>query len=142
MGTIQQIGRPGKPFIKVATSDSECRCCGKGRVYVCKSCTDLLNSGYAFVLEVKDSSTQQHKKPTGYVIAFVANQAFENGDPLQPMEPGIYFVKESDLKNFLGNGYDKHHRGLHGKFLNSSPKWAKHDRRPAKSTRSVTELAH
>ena len=126
MGTIQQTGRKTKPFIKLRTMDANCRCCGKGNQWVCDGCNNLLDTGHAFFIEVKNSATDQHKKPTGYAIAFKAADVYENGKPGEAMLPGIYFIRENDLKNFLGDGYDKLTRGNFstnsGRFLNSTPK--------------------
>ena len=146
MGTIQQAGVKAKPFIKLRTMHEECRCCGKGREWVCDSCNKLLDNGHAFFIEVKNSATEIHKKPTGYAIAFKAADAYENGNPGVPLTPGIYFIKESDLKTFLGDGYNKfNHRtgSTDGRFLSNGSRWTgSANYRPAGDTRSATELAH
>ena len=145
MGIIQQENKTAKPFINLKTVEEYCRCCGTGNQNVCPRCEGLLNNGYAFFIEVKDSSTHERKKPTGFNIAVLASQLWENGNPSSVMQPGIYFIKESDLKQFLGNGYNKPaSRGQNSssKFLTGSPKWNNSNSRPTAGKHSPTELVH
>jgi hypothetical protein len=147
MGTIKQPGCKDKSYIKLKTMHEECRCCGKGREWVCDSCNALLDRGHAFFIEVKDSSNEQHKKPTGYAIAFIAREAYEHGHPEVTLTPGIYFIRESDLKQFLGDGYNKFNHsarsGAPGRFLhNGAGSRPRVNSGAADSSRSATELAH
>lgn len=136
--------------INVEIHDNDCRCCGNGRITICESCKEMLHSGYAFMIEVFDWSRKSKKKSTGYVVAFKAAQAYEHGKPGVPMQPGIYFIRETDLKTFLGDGYNRTIKTT--EFLSKAPEWnasnkhSKHghrnhsQRQSANSTRSVTEL--
>lgn len=142
MGTIKQLGCKDKPFINIKTMYENCRCCGKGRNWVCDSCNTLINNGHAFFIEVRDLLGAQYKKPTGYVIAFKASVAYENGHPEVMLTPGIYFIEESNLKQFLGNGYNKINYGNPTKVLRNGAKFLSPDSGTTGSPRSATELAY
>lgn len=137
MGQIQQPGKAPVNFIKLETRDVACRCCGKGRDYICENCHKLLDNGKAILIEVENNSTELKKIPTGYVIAFQANAAYVKENPAVLMTAGIYFIRETDLKEFLGNGYSKYRNT---KFLNRPPKWNNSNQRPANSSRHAAQL--
>jgi hypothetical protein len=133
-------------FIKLETKDDDCRCCGKGRETFCDRCWDLFQKGYSIMIEVKDNSSEQKKKPTGYSIAVAPGLLYENGHPGVPIATNhLYFIRETDLKQFLGNGYNK---TIPGRFLNGTPRWKAHggnnsfNPRTTGSSRQAVELAH
>ena len=132
-------------FFKLKMLDEECRCCGKGRQHVCQKCDALLHKGYAVFIEVADKSTVEKKKPTGYVIATRARKLFEHGHPGTAMTPGIYFIRQTDLKQFLGDGYNNYRTiaptKTTGRLLQSAPTY-RTESNPTGSTRLITELPH
>ena len=88
-----------RTFIRLKTMDIECRCCGKGRVEVCNSCDDLMHAGHIIYIELKDSSTVEKKKPTGYAVAVIASK-------VKDTTPGIAFIHQFQLQKFMGNEYN------------------------------------
>lgn len=116
--------------IQLQTEHEECRCCGKGREAFCDRCAKLNREGYAFLIEVRDNSTAEKRKPTGYSVAILASS-------VKDFQPTIYFIRATDLKEFLGNDYNKPQPI---RFLTNRPSWNNPQSRPAERTRSVTEL--
>ena len=105
-------------FIRLKTLDVECRCCGKGREAVCDTCHTLMHNGHIIYIELKDSSTVEKKKPTGYAVAILASK-------VKDTTPGIAFIHQSQLQNFMGNEYNNpKYRGA-VKFITQSPERAK-----------------
>lgn len=51
------------------------------------------------MIELKDNSTAERKKPTGYVVA-------AKTEGLKDTTPGIGFIKRSDLQAFMGAEYN------------------------------------
>lgn len=148
MPTIQQPGKAKVEFLHLKTKQSNCRCCGRGKTTICDDCHNLFKKGYAFFLEVTNDSTEAARKPTGYAIAFEASKAYFPDNPAESIEPALYFIRETELKKFLGNGYSRP-PGFTGhksktKFLNKTPRWRGNNpnNKPAGGTRSPTELAH
>lgn len=133
-------------FIKVETLDPSCRCCGRGKEHTCDACQDKLEEGYAFLLECTDSSVARAKRLTGFAVMVRAKGYFENKEAEHPMEPGIYFIRKSDLKAFLHEHYNRLNpaREYPAKFLNSSPRRAGNHTNPApaRSTHQATLLPH
>jgi hypothetical protein len=139
-------------FIRLKTLDQECRCCGKGNQHICEKCDEMLHNGYAFFIELKDSSTEERKRPTGYNIALLASQVTEHrwydGRPSEPMTPGIYFIRQADMKNFLKDDYNnfratQHTSRVNGRLLNTAPRHRNHPvRQTAGSARQAVELRH
>jgi hypothetical protein len=124
-------------LIKLDTIDQECRCCGSGKVEFCDRCWDLFQKGYSIMIEVKNRSTAEKKRPTGYAIAVLPGLIEPVAElPLQTNQ--IYFIREADLKEFLGDEYNRHIRST---FLSTSPKWTNANRRTTASTRQAAELA-
>lgn len=119
--------------VTMQTHDPECRCCGKGNQFVCRVCSDYLHHGFMFLLEVKDNSSEIRRYFTGYVVRIKANRIFQNGKPGVPMEPGLYVVRQTELKNFLKDQYD---------YKRLTQQSNRPQRSAAVQPRSVTSLRH
>lgn len=123
--------------------DESCRCCGKGTRHICDRCDDLLhNKGAVFLIEVTDTSNEVKKRLTGFTCTIIASKFREHGSTT-PMTPGICFIRQSDLKAFLKDDYDKINKpSRRAKFLKGSPSWHKFNSGTAGNTRSAVELPH
>jgi hypothetical protein len=126
-------------FIQLRKLDETCRCCGHGKEYICDTCYELLHNGYAVLIEMRDDPRPKRKKVTGNAVAILAEKFYEF-ETQQPITANaIYFIRESDLKQFMGNAYrsstDRHPAT---KLLTAAPRPA--NRQSAGSARSAAEL--
>ena len=118
--------------IQLNTEHEECRCCGRGREAFCDRCGNLNKEGYAFLIEVRDNSTINRQRTTGYSVAILAAS-------VKDFQPTIYFIRATDLKEFLSNDYNNPEPI---RFLSKRPSWNNAQPGSTERTRQVTELAH
>jgi hypothetical protein len=147
MKTPSEDPQGGKfEFIRLQRLDENCRCCGRGTQHICDKCASRIRQGYSFIIEVKDNATEKKKKPTGYAIAYKTDQPCLTGTYLEGKPGRILFIRQSDLKDFLGNDYNNYRtRGADkGRLLHSVRKITDPQTNSSSTAgpRQATELVH